>query len=167
MGVTAVWERLCGRCWPGCAGSSAAEVAVEHALSEGIRIGLDVHRRGPGRQLPADGVLLAGAEHEAHCLGLHAVAAALREQGRGCLHLGPALPWAALTVAPCCGPVRVPSWSGRRRRSPAARTGWSASAATSRGTGVRRRAGVDRAVPAPVDPADQLLRRAAACGVPA
>ncbi|MER6593929.1 hypothetical protein ABT214_19185, partial [Micromonospora purpureochromogenes] len=44
-------------------------------------------------------MLLAGAEQEAHCLGLHALAAALREQGRGCLLLGPALPWAALAAA--------------------------------------------------------------------
>ncbi|GAB3958605.1 hypothetical protein GCM10027614_76440 [Micromonospora vulcania] len=58
-----------------------------------------MYRREPGRSLPAGGVLLAGAEQEAHCLGLHVLAAALREQGRGCLLLGPALPWAALTSA--------------------------------------------------------------------
>ncbi|MEU8374899.1 MULTISPECIES: transcriptional regulator [unclassified Micromonospora] len=98
-GVGAAWERLCVPMLAGLRGRDAAEIAVEHALSEGIRIGLDVHRRAPVRRLRADGVLLAGAEHEAHCLGLHAVAAALREQGRGCLHLGPDLPWAALRSA--------------------------------------------------------------------
>ncbi|MEV4723712.1 MULTISPECIES: transcriptional regulator [Micromonospora] len=98
-GVAAVWEAVCVPLLAGLRGRDAAEIAVEHALSEGIRIGLDVHRRVPGRRLRTDGVLLAGAENEAHCLGLHAVAAALREQGRGCLHLGPALPWVALGSA--------------------------------------------------------------------
>ncbi|MEH0829260.1 MULTISPECIES: transcriptional regulator [unclassified Micromonospora] len=96
-GVAAVWERVC--VLGSLRGHSATEIAIEHALSEGVRIGLDVYRRDRGRPLPPDGVLLAGAEHEAHCLGLHALAAALREQGRGCLLLGPALPWAALASA--------------------------------------------------------------------
>ena len=87
------WEQVCVPLLAAVRGHTASEVAVEHALSEGIRIGLDVYRRAPGRQLPTGGVLLAGAEHESHCLGLHALAAALREQGRGCLQLGPALPW--------------------------------------------------------------------------
>ncbi|MEU7617386.1 transcriptional regulator [Micromonospora rifamycinica] len=98
-GVAAVWQELCVPLLAGLRGRDAAEIAVEHALTEGIRIGLDVHRRDPDRQLRTDGVLLAGAEHEMHCLGLHAVAAALREQGRGCVHLGPALPWVALGSA--------------------------------------------------------------------
>ncbi|MFF5172980.1 transcriptional regulator [Micromonospora sp. NPDC000089] len=99
LGVASVWERVCVPLLAALRGQDAAEIAVEHALSEGVRIGLDVHRRQPGRQLPPGGVMLAGAEHEAHCLGLHALAAALREEGRGCLHLGPALPWAALGSA--------------------------------------------------------------------
>lgn len=98
-GVAAVWERVCVPLLGSLRGRSPSEIAVEHALSEGVRIGLDVYRRDSGRPLPPDGVLLAGAEHEAHCLGLHALAAALREQGRGCLLLGPALPWAALASA--------------------------------------------------------------------
>ncbi|WP_231921300.1 transcriptional regulator [Micromonospora auratinigra] len=98
-GVTAVWEQVCLPLMAGLRGQSAAEIAVEHALSEGVRVGLDVFGREPGRPLPTQGVLLAGAEHETHCLGLHALAAALRERGRGCLHLGPALPWAALASA--------------------------------------------------------------------
>ncbi|SCF22784.1 hypothetical protein GA0070216_10745 [Micromonospora matsumotoense] len=111
-GVAAVWEGLCVPLLAGLRGRDAAEIAVEHALSEGIRIGLDVHRRDPVRQWRADGVLLAGAEHEAHCLGLHAVAAALREQGRGCLHLGPALPWVALRSAVLrARPRIVVAWS--------------------------------------------------------
>ncbi|WP_433132181.1 transcriptional regulator [Micromonospora sp. CA-240977] len=98
-GVPALWEQVCRPLLARLPGRNAAEVAVEHALCEGVRVGLDVHRREPGRPLPAGGVLVAGAEKEAHCLGLHALVAALREQGRGCLHLGPALPWPALTSA--------------------------------------------------------------------
>ncbi|MGC4854010.1 hypothetical protein ACLQ24_11575 [Micromonospora sp. DT4] len=57
--------------------------------------------------MPADAVqtalkrvsLAAEDLEEAHSLGLHALAAALRERGHGCLHLGPALPWPALTSA--------------------------------------------------------------------
>ncbi|MFC4017902.1 transcriptional regulator [Micromonospora sp. GCM10011542] len=98
-GVPALWEQVCRPLLSGLAGHTATEIAVEHALSEGIRVGLDVFRREPGRSLPTGGVLLAGVEQESHCLGLHALAAALRERGRGSLHLGPALPWAALTSA--------------------------------------------------------------------
>jgi hypothetical protein len=99
LGVLPVWEQVCVPLLATRPGRSAGEIAVEHALSEGVRVGLDVLHREPGRQLPTGGVLLAGAEYEHHCLGLHALAAALREQGRGCLHLGPALPWAALASA--------------------------------------------------------------------
>ncbi|WP_233583816.1 transcriptional regulator [Micromonospora sp. CV4] len=98
-GVPALWEQVCQPLLARLPGRTPAEIAVEHALCAGLRVGLDVYRREPGRSLPAGGVLLAGAEREAHCLGLHALAAALREQGRGCLHLGPALPWTALTSA--------------------------------------------------------------------
>ncbi|MEV4656299.1 transcriptional regulator [Micromonospora sp. NPDC049301] len=98
-GVPALWEQVCQPLLARLPGRTATEIAVEHALAAGLRVGLDVHRREPCRSLPTGGVLLAGAEREAHCLGLHALAAALREQGRGCLHLGPALPWAALTSA--------------------------------------------------------------------
>ncbi|WP_307847395.1 transcriptional regulator [Micromonospora sp. D93] len=98
-GVPALWEQVCRPLLARLSGRSAAEVVIEHALCEGVRVGLDVYRREPGRSLPTGGVLLAGAEKEAHCLGLHALAAALREEGRGCLNLGPALPWPALTSA--------------------------------------------------------------------
>ncbi|MER7587461.1 transcriptional regulator [Micromonospora sp. NPDC127501] len=98
-GVPALWEQVCRPLLARLSGRTAAEVVVEHALCEGVRVGLDVHRREPGRSLPTGGVLLAGAEKEAHSLGLLALTAALREQGRGCLNLGPALPWTALTSA--------------------------------------------------------------------
>ena len=98
-GVPALWEQVCRPLLARLSGRTAVEVVVEHALCEGVRVGLDVYRREPGRSLPTGGVLLAGAEKEAHSLGLLALAAALREQGRGCLHLGPALPWPALTSA--------------------------------------------------------------------
>ncbi|MEU8184013.1 transcriptional regulator [Micromonospora sp. NPDC049047] len=111
-GVPALWEQVCRPLLAGLSGRTAAEVAVEHALCEGVRVGVDVYRREPGRSLPTDGVLLAGAEQEAHCLGLHALAAALREQGRGCLHLGPALPWSALASAVYrASPQTVVLWS--------------------------------------------------------
>ncbi|WP_258400620.1 transcriptional regulator [Micromonospora saelicesensis] len=98
-GVPALWEQVCRPLLARLSGRTAAEVVVEHALCEGVRVGLDVYRREPGRSLPTGGVLLAGAEKEAHSLGLLALAAALREQGRGCLNLGPALPWTALISA--------------------------------------------------------------------
>ncbi|WDZ82272.1 transcriptional regulator [Micromonospora cathayae] len=98
-GVGPVWDEVCVPLLTGQAGRSAPEVAVEHALSEGIRTGLDVLHRSPRAPLPPSGVLLAGAEQEHHCLGLHVLAAALREQRRGALLLGPALPWAALSSA--------------------------------------------------------------------
>ncbi|MGC4773611.1 transcriptional regulator [Micromonospora sp. DT44] len=98
-GVPALWEQVCQPLLAPLSGRDAGEIAVEHALSEGVRVGLDVYRRDPGRSLPTGGVLLAGVEREAHSLGLHALAAALRERGHGCLHLGPALPWSALSSA--------------------------------------------------------------------
>ncbi|MET7710163.1 transcriptional regulator [Micromonospora sp. NPDC005413] len=98
-GVPALWEQVCRPLLAQLPGRTAIEIAVEHALCEGVRVGLDVYLREPGRSLPTGGVLLAGAEKEAHCLGLNALSAALREQGRGCLHLGPALPWRALPSA--------------------------------------------------------------------
>lgn len=112
LGVVPVWERVCAPLLAALPGRGAAEIAVGHALAEGVRVGLDVLHREPGRQLPTGGVLLAGAEQEHRCLGLHALAAALREHGRGCLHLGPALPWAALAGAVArTGPHTVVVWS--------------------------------------------------------
>lgn len=98
-GVASVWEEVCVPLLAARAGRTAPEIAVEHALSEGIRVGLDVLHRRVRAPLPTGGVLLAGAEQEHHCLGLHALAAALREQRRGSLLLGPALPWPALADA--------------------------------------------------------------------
>jgi hypothetical protein len=98
-GVAPVWDEVCVPLLAAQSGRTAPEIAVEHALSEGIRVGLDVLHRQPRAPLPPSGVLLAGAEQEHHCLGLHVLAAALREQRRGALLLGPALPWAALTSA--------------------------------------------------------------------
>lgn len=98
-GVPALWEQVCRPLLARLPGRTASETVVVHALCEGVRVGFDAYRREPGRSLPTGGVLLAGADREAHNLGLLALAAALREQGRGCLDLGPALPWAALTSA--------------------------------------------------------------------
>lgn len=98
-GVPALWEQVCRPLLARLSGRTAVEVVIAHALCEGVRVGLDAYRREPGRSLPTGGVLLAGAEKETHNLGLLALAAALREQGRGCLDLGPALPWSALTGA--------------------------------------------------------------------
>ncbi|MFI7220089.1 transcriptional regulator [Micromonospora maritima] len=98
-GVAPLWEGVCAPMLAALPGRSAAEVAVEHAFSEGLRSGLDVLLRGPGTPPPAGGILLAGAEQELHCLGLHALAAALREAGLGSLLLGAALPWPALASA--------------------------------------------------------------------
>ncbi|WBB71602.1 transcriptional regulator [Micromonospora sp. WMMD1128] len=98
-GVTPLWERVCAPLLGALPGRSAAEVAVEHAFAEGVRCGLDVLAREPGPARRAGRVLLAGAEQESHCLGLHALAAALRERGLDSVHLGPALPWTALASA--------------------------------------------------------------------
>lgn len=98
-GVAPVWEGVCSPMLATLPGRSAAEVAVEHAFSEGLRSGLDVLQRGPGTAATAGGILLAGAEQELHCLGLHALAAALREAGLGSVLLGAALPWLALASA--------------------------------------------------------------------
>ena len=98
-GVTAVWERVCAPMLAALPGHSAVEVAVEHAFAEGIRSGLDALLREPGRRSPGGGILLAAAEQELHCLGLHALAAALREADLGSLLLGAALPWPALASA--------------------------------------------------------------------
>ncbi len=95
-GVVRLWDDVCVPVLTAFSGRAAVGIAIEHALSEGVRAGLDVFRRDPGVGLPTDGVLLAGAEQEEHCLGLHALAAALRERGQGCLLVGPALPWTAL-----------------------------------------------------------------------
>ncbi|MEW2385291.1 transcriptional regulator [Micromonospora sp. NPDC047707] len=98
-GVAALWEQVCVPMLAALPGHTGGEIAVEHALSEGVRVGLDVFRRDRVRPLSAGGVLLAGAEQEAHCLGLHALAAALRERDHGPLLLGAALPWSALSGA--------------------------------------------------------------------
>ncbi|NLU78709.1 transcriptional regulator [Micromonospora sp. HNM0581] len=99
-GVARAWDDVCVPVLTASYGPTPVGIAVEHTLSGGVQVGLDVFRRLPGVGLPADGgVLLAGAEREEHCLGLHALAAALRERGRDCLLVGPALPWPALTSA--------------------------------------------------------------------
>ncbi|GIJ79643.1 hypothetical protein SAMN05443287_101808 [Micromonospora phaseoli] len=98
-GVVRLWDGVCVPVLAALTGRTAAGIAVERVLSEGVRAGLDVFRREPAGNLVADGVLLAGAEQEEHCLGLHALAAALRERRRGCLLFGPALPWPALARA--------------------------------------------------------------------
>ncbi|MBM0202780.1 transcriptional regulator [Micromonospora sp. STR1s_5] len=115
-GVPALWEQVCRPLLARLSGRSAAEVVVEHALCEGVRVGLDAYHREPGRSLPTGGVLLAGAEKEAHSLGLLALAAALREQGRGSLNLGPALPWTALTSAVYRAHPRTTPLTGRAYR---------------------------------------------------
>ncbi|WP_326554138.1 transcriptional regulator [Micromonospora sp. NBC_01813] len=101
-GVVATWQRICLPLLERAVGESGPDIAVEHALSEGIRIGLDWADRAGlagGRRLAPSGALLAAAEGEQHSLALHALAAGLRERGRDCLLLGAALPWSALTDA--------------------------------------------------------------------
>ncbi|MFC7545333.1 transcriptional regulator [Plantactinospora sp. GCM10030261] len=98
-GVVALWERVCVPLLRELRGSDGVGVAVEHALSEGIRAGLDRLARTVGRPGAPAGVLLAGADEEAHCLALHALRVALRERGQGSLFLGAAVPWPALRGA--------------------------------------------------------------------
>ncbi|MBM0275395.1 transcriptional regulator [Micromonospora sp. STR1s_6] len=106
--VPALWEQACRPLLARLPGRTA----TGHALFEGVRVGLDAYRREPGRSLPTGGLLLAGAEDDTYGLGLLALAAALREQGRGCLNLGPALPWPALgSAVRRAGPHTVVLWS--------------------------------------------------------
>ncbi|MDG4766560.1 hypothetical protein O7632_21020 [Solwaraspora sp. WMMD406] len=98
-GVLPTWQRICLPLLARIPVGPDLEIAAEHVLSEGIRIGLDHAVRGSDRRLRSSGVLLAAAEREQHCLGLHAVAAGLRERGYDCLLLGAALPWTALADA--------------------------------------------------------------------
>jgi hypothetical protein len=99
IGVLAAWQRICLPLLTELTGHTAGDVAVEHVLSEGIRISLDGTGRDGDPPVAARGIVLAGAEAESHCLALHALAAALREQGRGVVLLGADLPWPALAVA--------------------------------------------------------------------
>lgn len=99
LGVPAVWERLCVPVLAGLPGATPADIAVEHAVSEGVRAGLDSVGYDGRQPLLPTGVLLAAAERETHTLALHALAAALRERERVPLHFGAALPWPALADA--------------------------------------------------------------------
>ncbi len=96
-GVLDVWDRVCLPLLAALPGRTGVEIAAEHALSEGIRRGLATAVRRPAPAGP--GVVLAAAEQEAHCLGLHALAAALGERGVGTLLFGAALPWPAVEDA--------------------------------------------------------------------
>lgn len=58
-GVPALWEQICRPLLAQLPGRTPAEIAIEHALCEGMRVGLDVYRRQPGRSLSSGGVLLA------------------------------------------------------------------------------------------------------------
>jgi MerR family transcriptional regulator, light-induced transcriptional regulator len=98
-GVVATWQRICLPLLAGLRGESGPDIAVEHTLSEGIRVGLDRVGRAAGRRLAPSGAMLAAVEREQHSLALHAIAAGLRERGYDCLLLGSALPWTALTDA--------------------------------------------------------------------
>jgi len=100
-GVVATWQRVCLPLLAGLRGESGPEIAVEHTLAEGIRVGLDRVGRAAGRRLAPSGALLAAVEREQHTLALHALAAGIRERGHDCLLLGAALPWTALTDAVC------------------------------------------------------------------
>nr|MDT0656526.1 transcriptional regulator [Micromonospora sp. DSM 115978] len=100
-GVVPAWDEVCVPLLARLPGRVASEIAVEHALTEGIRVGLDRHARlpDPVPTAPNPGVLLAAAEREEHCLALHALAAGLRERGQPALLLGADVPWAALVTA--------------------------------------------------------------------
>ncbi|MET7397240.1 transcriptional regulator [Dactylosporangium sp. NPDC005572] len=93
-GIADAWEEVCVPALRQVAhGLEPLDIAVEHAMVEGITRGLDrtteVH----------DGdchVLLACAPREAHSLALHALAAALAQRRVGVVQLGAAVPWRAL-----------------------------------------------------------------------
>ncbi|MEE3920772.1 transcriptional regulator [Micromonospora sp. BRA006-A] len=93
------YGRPCARrCWPRC--PAAAPPGGRGArLLGGPAVRTGRAAAWAGDPTPAGGILLAGAEQELHCLGLHALAAALREAGLGSLLLGAALPRPALASA--------------------------------------------------------------------
>lgn len=99
-GVVAVWERVlvpvlvgAGARWE----ATGEGVDVEHLLSQAIAAALQRH---PQRSaVPTRPVLLACAPDDQHELPLHALAAALAEEGTGCRVLGASVPTAALHAA--------------------------------------------------------------------
>ncbi|MER7278081.1 transcriptional regulator [Dactylosporangium sp. NPDC000244] len=99
-GVAATWT---GACVPAlrrmAAGAGPADIAVEHALTEGIARGLDLASVPRHADIRSNHVLLACAPGEQHELPLKALAAALFERRVGTFSLGAGLPWPALHAA--------------------------------------------------------------------
>lgn len=92
-------------------------VEDEHILSACVTAALTELRAGLARPDPHRPVLLACAEEEQHALPLHALAAALAEQGVAARMLGARVPYRALATA-------------IRRSAPAAVLVWSQTRAT-------------------------------------
>ena len=87
-------------------------VEAEHLLSVAIIAALTRRAADLPGQVQHRAVLLASAEGEQHSLPLHALAAALAEQGIGSRVLGPDLPYFALAAAvQRTGPAVVFLWS--------------------------------------------------------
>ncbi len=87
-------------------------VEAEHLLSVAIIAALTRRAADLSSQVQHRAVLLASAEGEQHSLPLHALAAALAEQGIGSRVLGPDLPYFALAAAVRrTGPAVVFLWS--------------------------------------------------------
>lgn len=115
-GVVATWNHLLcpvldavGRHWA----ATGEGVEVEHLLAAALARVLDEHAASATRRAGRP-VLLAGAPGEQHALPLHALAAALAEQGRAARLLGPDLPGGALAAAVRrTGPAVVFVWAQR------------------------------------------------------
>jgi hypothetical protein len=99
-GVAATWT---GACVPAlrrmAAGPGPFDIAVEHALSEGIARGLDLASAPRHDDIRSNHVLLACAPGEHHELPLKALSAALFELRIGTFPLGARVPWRALGAA--------------------------------------------------------------------
>jgi hypothetical protein len=94
-GVTEIWTTVCVPALHQVAG----DVAVEHALSQGVAHGLDLVSAPRHDDIRINHVLLACAPGEAHSLPLRALAAALFERRVGTFLLGAEVPWSALRAA--------------------------------------------------------------------
>ncbi|MGI5181038.1 transcriptional regulator [Dactylosporangium sp. CA-152071] len=97
-GVAEVWTRVCVPALHHVTG----DVAVEHALSQGVAHGLDLVSAPRHDDIRTNHVLLACAPREAHSLPLRALAAALFERRIGTFLLGAEVPWSALRAAVHC-----------------------------------------------------------------
>lgn len=101
-GVDDTWLRVCV---PALRGATTihdgADIAVEHALSEGLRLAFDAVSAPRYADIRVNDVVLACTPGEGHTLPLQALAASLFERRIGACVLGARVPWPALHRTIC------------------------------------------------------------------